>query len=126
MIENCPMRHENGNCIPAGGFCTANKNICEALLNAYRMGKEQLSKESTTSDLISRTETVERLRGVIDVTVPITDYDGGYVDGVEVGISTVSTMPTIQPQSTTGQLNDGARSTDLIDRQAVIDEGGGT
>ena len=54
MVKNCPMRHENGNCIPAGGFCTANKNICEALLNAYRMGKEQLSKESTTSDLISR------------------------------------------------------------------------
>jgi hypothetical protein len=20
---NCPMRHENGNCLPAGGFCTA-------------------------------------------------------------------------------------------------------
>ena len=54
MIKNCPMRHENGNCIPVGGFCTANKNICEALLNAYRMGKEQLSKESTTSDLIDR------------------------------------------------------------------------
>lgn len=90
--------------------------------------KAQLSCEGTTkdttSDLISKTETVERLRRVLDVTVPITDYDGGYVDGVEVGISTVSTMPTIQPQSTTGQLNDGARSTaqsnDLIDRQAAI------
>ena len=41
MIENCPMRHkENGNCIPAGGFCTANKNICYALHNAYKMGVE--------------------------------------------------------------------------------------
>jgi DNA-directed RNA polymerase subunit RPC12/RpoP len=58
---------------------------------------------------------------VLDVTVPITDYDGGYVDGVEVGISTVSTMPTVQTQSTTGQLNDGARSTNLIERQAAID-----
>ena len=54
MTENCPMRHENGNCIPAGGFCTANKNICEALLNAYKMGKAQLSQEGTTSDLIDR------------------------------------------------------------------------
>lgn len=60
--------------------------------------KAQLSKEGATSDLISRTETVERLRGVLDVTVPITDYDGGYVDGVEVGVSTVSTMPPAQPE----------------------------
>ena len=87
--------------------------------------KAQLSSEVTTSDLISRTETVEHLRRVLDATVPITDYDEGYVDGVEFGISTVSTMPTIQPQSTTGQLNDGAQSTaqstDLIDRQQAID-----
>lgn len=39
MIQNCKMRHENGNCLPAGGFCTANKNICEALQNAYEMGQ---------------------------------------------------------------------------------------
>lgn len=39
MIKNCPMRHENGNCLPAGGFCTANKNICEALHNAYELGR---------------------------------------------------------------------------------------
>ena len=38
MIKDCKMRHENGNCLPAGGFCTANKNICEALQNAYNHG----------------------------------------------------------------------------------------
>jgi hypothetical protein len=79
-----------------------------------RERKAQLSKEGTTkgttSDLISRMETVEHLRRVLDATVPITDYDEGYVDGVEFGISTVSTMPTIQPQST-----------NLIDRQDAID-----
>ena len=91
--------------------------------------KAQPSREDatkgTTSDLISRMETVEHLRRMLEATVPNTDYDEGYVDGVEVGISTVSTMPTIQPQSTTGQLNDGAQSTaqstDLIDRQDAID-----
>ena len=87
--------------------------------------KTQLSQEGTTSDTISRTEVVEHLRRMLEATVPNTDYDEGYVDGVEFGISTASTMPTIQPQSTTGQLNDGARSTaqstDLIDRQATID-----
>ena len=68
----------------------------------WRERKAQLSKEGTTkgatSDLISRMETVEHLRRVLDATVPITDYDEGYVDGVEFGISTVSTMPTIQPE----------------------------
>ena len=97
----------------------------DALNMAIEALKAQLSKEGITSDLISRMETVEHLRRVLDATVPITDYDEGYVDGVEFGISTVSTMPTIQPQSTTGQLNDGARSTaqstNLIDRQATID-----
>ena len=38
--KDCPMRHENGNCLPVGGFCTAvNDSICEALHNAYRHGE---------------------------------------------------------------------------------------
>lgn len=46
-----------------------------------------------------KAQTVERLRGVVEITVPITDYDGGYIDGIETGISIVSTMqPTIQPE----------------------------
>lgn len=98
------------------------KEINEAV---EKLEKAQLFSEDTTSDLISKTETVEHLRRMLEATVPNTDYDEGFVDGVEFGISTVSTMPTIQPQSTTGQLNDGARSTgqstDLIDRQEAID-----
>lgn len=62
--------------------------------------KAQLSSEGTTSDLISRTETVEHLRRMLESTVPNTDYDEGFVDGVEFGVSTVSTMPTIQPVAT--------------------------
>lgn len=38
-LKPCPMRHKNGNCLPNGGFCTSvNKQICEALHNAYSMG----------------------------------------------------------------------------------------
>lgn len=44
MIQNCEMRHENGNCLPAGGFCTANKKICEALQNAYEMGQRNIMR----------------------------------------------------------------------------------
>ena len=37
--KNCPMRHENGNCLPAGGFCTAvHECICNSLHNAYSHG----------------------------------------------------------------------------------------
>lgn len=37
--KNCPMRHENGNCLPMGGFCTAvNDEICMGLRNAYNHG----------------------------------------------------------------------------------------
>lgn len=39
LRADCPMRHENGNCTSAGGFCTAiNDPICEALHNAYNFG----------------------------------------------------------------------------------------
>ena len=39
LRADCPMRHENGNCLVAGGFCTAvNDQICEALHNAYECG----------------------------------------------------------------------------------------
>lgn len=56
--------------------------------------KAQLSCEGTTSDTISKTETVEHLRRVLEATVPNTDYDEGFIDGVEFGISTVSAMPS--------------------------------
>ena len=37
--EDCPMRHENGNCLPMGGCCPALKNeICDALQQAFEMG----------------------------------------------------------------------------------------
>jgi hypothetical protein len=44
------MRHENGNCLVAGGFCTAvDTTICEKLHNAYDAGKfytmEEMKKQ---------------------------------------------------------------------------------
>ena len=37
--EGCVMRHDNGNCLPMGGFCTAvNDAICDALHNAFDKG----------------------------------------------------------------------------------------
>lgn len=38
--KDCPMRHDNGNCLSIGGFCTSvNDSICEALHNSYKHGK---------------------------------------------------------------------------------------
>ena len=37
--KECPIRHENGNCLCVGGFCTAVSNeICEAVRMAYSSG----------------------------------------------------------------------------------------
>ena len=83
--------------------------------------KTQPSREGATkdatSDLISKTETVEHLRRVLEATVPNTDYDEGFIDGVEFGISTVSAMPTIQPVAT--NTNVGDKDGNTINRMAV-------
>ena len=52
LRTDCPMRHENGNCTVAGGFCTAvNDQICEALHHAYDFGyKESLFRDEIVSD----------------------------------------------------------------------------
>lgn len=50
---NCPMRHDNGNCLPCGGVCLAVSNeICRGLRNAYRDGANSwmLKQEPTVSD----------------------------------------------------------------------------
>lgn len=40
LRKDCPMRHKNGNCLPAGGFCTAvNDLICEVIHNGYYAGR---------------------------------------------------------------------------------------
>ena len=48
-LGNCPMRHENGNCTVAGGFCTAGNNpICEALRNAFACGYRSALRQQET------------------------------------------------------------------------------
>lgn len=40
-VENCSLRHDNGNCLPVGGFCTAVcDEVCKAVRNAYSDGYE--------------------------------------------------------------------------------------
>lgn len=40
---DCPMRHETGNCLITGRFCTAiNNPICEALHNGYDCGQRPI------------------------------------------------------------------------------------
>ena len=58
---DCPMRHENGNCLPAGGFCTAvNDSICEALHNAYRHGESEERDRLVLSMIDANTKYQER------------------------------------------------------------------
>ena len=64
--KDCPMRHENGNCTVAGGFCTAvNDPVCEALHNAFDSGyRAALRQEEHFRDLTKKVEplTLEEMR----------------------------------------------------------------
>lgn len=44
--KDCPIRHENGNCLVVGGFCTAvNVYMCEVVRNAYDSGRLSALRE---------------------------------------------------------------------------------
>jgi hypothetical protein len=50
------MRHENGNCLPVGGFCTAvNDASCEALQQAFEKGYRAGYLECKKDDLLDTT-----------------------------------------------------------------------
>lgn len=75
LIERgeCLMRHENGNCTVAGGFCTAvNDPICDALHNAYDCGFR------SACDRFRAADTVPVIRcAACKYTFVVTDQDGG-------------------------------------------------
>lgn len=64
--KDCPMRHENGNCTVAGGFCTAvNDPVCEALHNAFNCGyRSAIRQQEHFRDLTKKVEplTLDELR----------------------------------------------------------------
>ena len=80
MRIGCPMRHENGNCLVAGGFCTAvNTPICEALHNAYDTGKmhsmEEMKKQGyrkqSVGEWISNRQTDEFICSLCGAIAPV-------------------------------------------------------
>ena len=80
---NCPMRHENGNCLAAGGFCTAvNDPICEALHNAFKHGEraeyERLTLACVKENVKYEQEKLEVLREIYKkVTTPTVEVVHG-------------------------------------------------
>ena len=56
--KDCPMRHENGNCTVAGGFCTAVSDpVCEALRNAFNCGyRSAIRQQEHFRDLTKKVE----------------------------------------------------------------------
>ena len=69
--KDCPMRHENGNCTVAGGFCTAvNNPICEALHNAFDCGyRSALRQQEHFRDFTKKVETLtnaQKIRAMSD------------------------------------------------------------
>ena len=68
--KGCPMRHENGNCTVAGGFCTAvNNPICEALHNAFDCGHlSALRQQEAATDRHQMTN-ADRIRAMSDLEI---------------------------------------------------------
>ena len=69
--KDCPMRHENGNCTVAGGFCTAvNDPICEALHNAFDCGyRSALRQHGVTDKDVGKSEPLtnaQKIRSMSD------------------------------------------------------------
>lgn len=55
--EVCKMRHENGNCLPCGGFCLAvNPVICESVQNGYDMGM----RDGITSTMYTKSMVIQK------------------------------------------------------------------
>ena len=62
----CPMRHENGNCLPHGGFCTAvQSEVCKAMRHAFDFG---VSDALYRVSLGSAAERVNTLSAVVTGT----------------------------------------------------------
>ena len=60
--KDCPMRHENGNCTVAGGFCTAvNDQICEALHNAFDCGYRSALRQQVCVGDVNKSLTLDEL-----------------------------------------------------------------
>ena len=79
--KDCQMRHENGNCTVAGGFCTAvNNPICEALHNAFDCGyRSALRQQDNFRDLTKKVEplTLDELREMGGEPVLLVNQNGG-------------------------------------------------
>lgn len=86
--KDCPMRHENGNCTVAGGFCTAvNDPICEALHSAFDCGyRSALRQQETVTNRNGLNEplTLDELREMDEANEPVylhifrSDIDSGW------------------------------------------------
>ena len=66
--KGCPMRHENGNCTVAGGFCTAvNDQICEALHNAFDCGyRSALRQQEAVTKCNELLTNAQKIRSMSD------------------------------------------------------------
>ena len=73
--KDCPMRHENGNCTVAGGFCTAVSDpVCEALRNAFNCGyRSAIRQQEHFRDLTKKVEplTLDELREAAQTGDPV-------------------------------------------------------
>lgn len=89
--KTCTMRHENGNCLPVGGFCLAvNNEICEALQHAYECGVCAQSQWINVDDRLPE-ERINPNTGSFEIVLCATVW--GDVRAYEFGKPLLQTKP---------------------------------
>ena len=117
--EDIPCNNQTGSCLWTG------TRVCDYVREIDALPSVQPDLQPTcnqlATDTISRQAAIDRF----NVIRPVDPKKDEYTKGIDVGIAmcivAVKDQPTIQSQSTAGQLNDSAQSTDLIDRQAALE-----
>ena len=68
----CPLMHENGNCLPVGGFCTAVQDeICFALRKAYEDGKFDGMREALIPRVMPLANVMEWMGEIDELRDPV-------------------------------------------------------
>lgn len=88
--NECPMRHENGNCLCMGGFCTAvSDEVCIAMRSAYLSGQNQAMRDSIAKIEEKFPRWIPVTEGLPELNQEVLVYAVGKIDGF-IGESTMA------------------------------------
>ena len=100
---------------------SAYDDIADSHVEAYTMAVDALKAQGTCEDAVSR-QTLQKELALYPIDDVTSEDEAGYNRAINDVQKMVLHLPSTQPQSTMGQVNDTAQSTnDCISRQAAIE-----